>query len=99
MAAPTESHAEKVVAAAGGGANADEPNTVGAPLMPHVAAGVAGRVAAETFKSPFDLLKVRRQYDLKLQSRSLPLALITVLRSEGIKAWRGLPPRLIWASP
>lgn len=70
-----------------------------ASLLPHVAAGVAGRVAAETFKSPFDLLKVRRQHDLQLQSRPLPVALFSMLRSDGVRAWRGLPPRLIWSAP
>ena len=68
-------------------------------LTPHVLAGVAGRVGAETFKSPFDLLKVRRQYDLQLQSRPLPLALYSVMRTEGLSAYRGLPPRLIWSAP
>ena len=68
-------------------------------MLPHVAAGVAGRVAAETFKSPFDLLKVRLQYDTSLKSRSLPVALFTVIREDGLRAWRGLPPRLIWSAP
>ena len=68
-------------------------------LAPHVLAGMAGRMGAETFKSPFDLLKVRRQYDLKLQAQPVPIALWTVLRREGIEAWRGLPPRLIWSAP
>lgn len=68
-------------------------------LIPHVVAGIAGRCAAETFKSPFDLLKVRRQYNLALQERPLPLALAEVMRTEGFNAWRGLPPRLIWSAP
>ncbi|KAL1522246.1 hypothetical protein AB1Y20_017243 [Prymnesium parvum] len=67
---------------------------------PHVLAGVAGRVAAETFVSPFNLLKVRLQYDYAIMRLPLPLAIYTVLREEGVRgAWRGLPPRLIWSAP
>ena len=58
-----------------------------------------GRASAETFKSPFDLLKVRRQYDLTLKQRPLPLALVSVIRQDGLRAWRGLPPRLVWSAP
>ena len=75
----------------------DEPSS--GSLLPHVAAGIAGRVAAESFKSPFDLLKVRLQYDTSLKTRSLPAALFTVIREDGRRAWRGLPPRLIWSAP
>ena len=68
-------------------------------LVPHVLGGVCARVAAESFKSPFDLVKVRLQYDKSLKSRPLALAMFTVLREEGLSAWRGLPPRLIWSAP
>ena len=54
-------------------------------LLPHVGGGIAGRVAAETFKSPFDLLKVRLQYDTGLKSRPLPVALFTVVRQDGMQ--------------
>ena len=70
-----------------------------APMAVHAAAGVLGRASAETFKSPFDLLKVRRQYDLHLKQRPLPLALFSLVREDGMRAWRGLPPRLIWSAP
>ena len=74
-------------------------STSSGSLIPHVFAGIAGRVGAETFKSPFDLLKVRRQHNLKLQTQALPVALYSVMRDEGLNAWRGLPPRLIWSAP
>jgi len=79
-------------------ASDDEPPSSGS-FVPHIFAGVAGRVAAETFKSPFDLLKVRVQYDTSLRGASLPVQLYTVLREDGMQAWRGLPPRLIWSAP
>lgn len=78
---------------------ADEKLASDAGLLPHIFGGVAGRVAAESFKSPFDLLKVRLQYDTTLKSLSVPVALVRVLREEGLNAWRGLPPRLIWSAP
>ena len=68
-------------------------------LLPHVFGGVAGRVAAETFKSPFDLLKVRLQHDTSLKARSAPVQLLILLRDEKHRAWRGLPPRLVWSAP
>jgi hypothetical protein len=77
----------------------DPAPTTDVGLLPHVLGGVAGRVGAESFKSPFDLLKVRLQYDTTLKSRPVPLALLTVLREEGVRAWRGLPPRLLWSAP
>jgi hypothetical protein len=68
-------------------------------LLPHVLGGVAGRAAAEAFKSPFDLLKVRLQHDTKLKARAAPIQLLILLREDHIRAWRGLPPRLIWSAP
>lgn len=68
-------------------------------LVPHVIGGVAGRVAAETFKSPFDLLKVRLQHDTSLKARPAPVQLLILLRDEKWRAWRGLPPRLFWSAP
>ena len=78
---------------AAGGGEQDE------GLLPHVFGGVAGRVAAETFKSPFDLLKVRLQHDTSLKARSPPVQLLILLRDEHFRAWRGLPPRLFWSAP
>ena len=68
-------------------------------LLPHVVGGVAGRVAAESFKSPFDLLKVRLQHDTTLKARAAPVQLLILLRDEKWRAWRGLPPRLFWSAP
>eukprot|EP00965_Chrysotila_dentata_P209422 6185281-Pleurochrysis_carterae.AAC.3 len=69
-------------------------------LWPHVLSGMAGRVCAETFVSPFNLVKVRLQHDLALKGQPLPIAFIQLSRSEGLLSlWRGLPPRLMWATP
>ena len=51
-------------------------------LVPHVIGGVAGRVAAETFKSPFDLLKCRSMTHLKARPA---VQLLILLRDE---KWR-----------
>ena len=72
-------------------------------IWPHVVSGVAGRVAAEFWMSPFNLLKVRLEHDLRLKQlagRDLPRALLEVVRAEGVRgAWIGLRPRLMWTAP
>ncbi len=68
-------------------------------LWHHVLSGVSGRVCAETFMSPLNLLKVRLQHDAKLKSKPVHLALRNLFRDEGMALWRGLPPRLMWAAP
>ena len=69
-------------------------------VVPHMLGGVAARTAAETFSSPFNLLKVRQQFDASLMRRPLLQAVAAVIQKEGIfGAWRGLPPRLVWSTP
>ena len=72
-------------------------------IWPHIVSGVAGRVAAEIWMSPFNLLKVRLEHDLRLKQlagRDLPRALLEVVRAEGVRgAWIGLRPRLMWTAP
>lgn len=69
-------------------------------LWPHVVSGVSGRVCAELFMSPINLLKVRLQHDVKLKRLPVPAAMLQLARAEGaLSLWRGLPPRLMWATP
>lgn len=69
-------------------------------LWPHVASGVSGRVCAELFMSPINLLKVRLQHDIRLKRMPVPSALLHLASQEGaLSLWRGLPPRLMWAIP
>jgi hypothetical protein len=69
-------------------------------LWPHVVSGVSGRVCAELFMSPINLLKVRLQHDVKLKRMPVPAAMLQLARAEGVLSlWRGLPPRLMWATP
>ena len=69
-------------------------------LWPHVVSGVSGRVTAELFMSPINLLKVRLQHNLQLKRLPVPAAMLQLARDEGaLSLWRGLPPRLMWATP
>jgi hypothetical protein len=50
--------------------------------------------------SPINLLKVRLQHDVKLKRLPVPVAMLQLGRAEGaLSLWRGLPPRLMWATP
>ena len=69
------------------------------PLWPHVASGVAGRIAAEVFMSPINLIKVRLQHSNQKNAQNFGTVVKQLARHEGLALWRGLPPRLAWSAP